>query len=135
MSFKIPLNAGLGIAAVFAVAGLLGLNYYDTRHPVVASAQPDRVSEALSRLDECEKKIKSALPEEAFTPVFESISGSGSVIRAERHLRISKDSAELLKRLEDACAPLRTQGSLKTEIEIQKVYDGLMLKLVVSNGG
>ena len=54
-------------------------------------------------------------------------------IRAERWLVISKDSAAMLERLQEACAPLRNQGRLKTEIEIEKGHDGLILKIVVIN--
>lgn len=123
----------LWIAAGCMAMGLIGLNGYYARHPVFVSPHRDLLHEALERLDECERKIKSALPEETLIHALEGTSDRDHAIRAERHLLIKKDSAALLKRLQEACAPLRTEGRLKTEIEIEKERDGWILKMVVSS--
>lgn len=127
------LKTWLWIAAGFLVMGLIGLNGYYARHPVFVSPHRDLLAEALRRLDECERKVSSALPDETFIHVLEGTSEIDHGVRAERHLLIKKDSAALLKRLQEACAPLRTEGRLKTEIEIEKQRDGWILKMVVSS--
>ncbi|WP_397385520.1 hypothetical protein [Prosthecobacter sp.] len=127
------LKTCLWIAAGFVVMGLIGLNGYYARHPVFVSPHRDLLHEALGRLDECERKVSSALPEETFIHVLEGTSEIDNGIRAERQLLFKKDSAALLKRLQEACAPLRTEGRLRTEIEIEKGHDGWILKMVVSS--